>query len=218
MTEMVATISNWCTTLASDMANLDIDLVILVLLAVIAMVVLGRVSTVLQSKEKMVGVAPTTVTVSVDGSKSLPVRNYVSEIQGLAGKPDALISENGFIIPIERKPLARKVRDRYIAQVLVYMRLIEEFEGKKPPYGYLILGPNCRRFKIENTPDRQAWLQKLLDEMRGILAGGPTVPTPHPRKCRKCDVRHECQHRIEDAAPVQIGQRPAQPATKIASR
>lgn len=215
---MVTSISNWCVKLANDLASIDADLIVLVLLTLIAMVVLGRVSTVLQGREKTVGVAPTTVTVSVDGSKSLPVRNYVSEIQGLAGKPDALISENGFIIPVERKPLARKVRDRYIAQVLVYMRLVEEFEGKKPPYGYLILGPNCRRFKIENTPDRQAWLQKHLDEMRGILAGAASNPTPHPRKCRKCDVRHACASRAEEAAPVQIGHRPAGTPAKVASR
>jgi CRISPR/Cas system-associated exonuclease Cas4 (RecB family) len=140
------------------------------------------------------------------------VRNYISEIQGLAGKPDALISEGGFIIPIERKPLARKVRDRYIAQLLVYMRLIEEFEGKKPPYGYLILGPNCRRFKIENSPDRQAWLQRLIDEMRGVLAGQATTPTPHPKKCRKCDVRHACAFKlIEPPAPVTINPKSIRP-------
>jgi len=213
---MIDTISTWTATVANDLAGLDVDLIILVLLAVIAMVVLGRVSAVLESKEKQVGVAPTTVTVSVDGSRTLPVKNYVSEIQGLAGKPDAIIVEDGFIIPIERKPLARKVRDRYIAQLLVYMRLVEEFEGKKPPYGYLILGPNCRRFKIDNTPDRQAWLQKHLDEMRGILAGEATKPTPHPRKCRKCDVRHACSFRIEDA-PVQIGRRPHETPPKVAS-
>ncbi|MFM1848202.1 MAG: hypothetical protein RL417_1676 [Pseudomonadota bacterium] len=214
---MWITITTWLSTTAADLAQLDVDLILLVLLGIIGMVVLGRVNSVLESKEQKVGFSSSTITVSVDGSRSLPVRNYVSEIQGLAGKPDALIAEEGFIIPVERKPLARKIRDRHIAQLLVYMRLIEEFEGKKPPYGYLILGPNCRRFKIENSPDRQAWLQKHLDEMRGILAGEPSKPTPHPRKCRKCDVRHSCAHRVEDEAPVQIGAKRSERPPRIAS-
>jgi len=195
----------WLTDIAHDLAQLDVDLIMLVLISMVSLVVLNRVGAVLHSSEKTVGFSRDTTTVSVDGSKSIPVKNYISEMQGLAGKPDALISEGGFIIPIERKPLARKVRDRYIAQLLVYMRLIEEFEGKKPPYGYLILGPNCRRFRIENSPDRQAWLQRLIDEMRGVLDGQPTKPTPHPKKCKKCDVRHACTFKVlEPATPIAI--------------
>jgi CRISPR/Cas system-associated exonuclease Cas4 (RecB family) len=76
------------------------------------------------------------------------------------------------------------------------MRLIEEFEGKKPPYGYLLLGPKCRKVKIENSDTRQQWLQNHLDQMRSILAGMPSKPTPHPRKCGKCAVRHVCQHSL----------------------
>lgn len=208
----MTTISLWLADIANDLAALDSDLIMLVILGIVSLVVLERVGSVLRSEGKKIGCSPEATTVSVDGSKSLPVKNYVSEMQGLAGRPDALIAENGFLIPIERKPLARKVRDRYVAQLLVYMRLVEEFEGKKPPYGYLILGPNCRRFRIDNTPDRQAWLQKLLDEMRGILAGGATAPTPHPRKCRKCDVRHACSFKIEEApAPIQINARSDRP-------
>ena len=114
---------------------------------------------------------------------------------GLAGRPDALISEEGYIIPIERKPLARKIRDRYVAQLLVYMRLVEEFEGRKPPYGYLILGPSARRFRIENSPERQAWLQKILDEMNAIMKGAAAKAEPHPKKCGKCDVKEVCAFR-----------------------
>src|SRR5690606_19339167 len=140
---------------------------------------------------------------SIDGSTTMPGRNYVSEIQGLAGKPDAIIIENGYFIPIERKPLARKIRDRHVAQLLVYMRLVEEFEGKKPPYGYLILGENCRRVKIPNSEGRQAWLQRYIDEMCAALEEGqPVIPEPHPRKCSKCVVRESCAYRSE---LVQVG-------------
>jgi CRISPR/Cas system-associated exonuclease Cas4 (RecB family) len=179
-----------------EIASLDSKYIFLVMLLVIAVIVLDGVTSTASKKARQAGFDARANPVSIDGSKNLPLRNYVSEMQGLAGKPDALIVEDGFIIPIERKPLARKLHDRYIAQLLVYMRLIEEFEGKKPPYGYLILGSNCRRFKIENSEERQAWLQKILDEMQGILNGNQAVPTPHPRKCARCHVKDSCSHKI----------------------
>lgn len=185
-----------------SVAALDGRLVFLIVLIVISVIVLDGVFRGAEKSAEETGFAKDAVTVSIDGSKTLPVREYVSQRQGLAGRPDALILENGFIIPVERKPLAKKIRDRYVAQVLVYMRLIEEFEGKKPPYGYLILGPNCRRFKIENTPERQAWLQKMIDEMREVLEGAPSRPTPHPKKCRKCYMKDSCTFKVEDEAPT----------------
>lgn len=182
--------------LLNEIATVDGELIILVLLFVVAAIVLDGATAMASKMRKQAGIEGKGTTVSIDGSESLPVRNYVSPIQGLAGKPDALIREGGFIIPIERKPLAKKIHDRYIAQLLVYMRLIEEFEGKRPPYGYLILGSNCRRFKIDNTPQRQAWLQNMIDDMRGVLKGGAAKPDPHPMKCKKCYVRDACSHKI----------------------
>ena len=184
--------------LAHEIAQLDSQIILLALLIMFTVIVLDAISTGIRKTAKHVGVAPKAKAVSIDGSKTLPVRNYVSEMQGLAGKPDAIIVEHGNIIPVERKPLARKIHDRYVAQILVYMRLVEEFEGKRPPYGYLILGPNCRKVKIENSPERQAWLQGFIDEMQAILAkSAPALPTPQPRKCRKCDVRESCSARID---------------------
>ena len=192
-----------------EIASVDSDLILLAILVVMTVMVIDSVSLVAQEKRKASGITKKAVTVSIDGSKSLPVRHYISAMQGLAGRPDALISENGYLIPIERKPLAKKIHDRYVAQLLVYMRLIEEFEGKKPPYGYLILGPNCRRFKLDNTAERQAWLQKMLDQMHGILAGTPAIPAPHPRKCRKCDVREACAHRADTLQPQVVNSKSA---------
>lgn len=185
--------------LIHEVAAVDPELILLSVLIVCCIIVLDAITMRASQKRRQSGISQKTV--SVDGSKSFPVKHYVSEIQGLAGRPDALIVEDGFIIPVERKPLARKIRDRYIAQLLVYMRLVEELEGKKPPYGYLILGPSCRRFKILNTTERQAWLSKMLDEMRLVLEGAAANPLPHPKKCRKCDMRSVCLFRA-DTAPI----------------
>ena len=188
--------------LFSQIATLDSEVILLVALIAMAIIVWDNFDLLSRKKRKQSGFSLKSTAVSVDGSKSLSMRRYVSQIQGLSGQPDALIIENGFVIPVERKPLARKMRDRHVAQLLVYMRLVEEFEGKRPPYGYLILGSQCRRIKISNSDERQAWLQKQLDEMTAIMEGATPRPAPHPRKCAKCDVRSFCSlyHEKEDAA------------------
>ena len=182
--------------LIKSIATINTEFILLVSVVVAGLLILKSLHSSAETKKKGAGITRGSVAVSVDGSRTLPVRHYVSELQGLAGKPDAVISEDGYTIPVERKPLARKLRDRYVAQLLVYMRLVEEFEGRKPPYGYLILGPSCRRFKIENSPDRQAWLQQIIDEMLQIVHGGVCHAAPHPRKCMRCDVKDHCAFKI----------------------
>ena len=193
-------IESLITFLAIRLASIDSEVIALLLIIVAGAAVHKAFLSSARAASHSIGINPESSTVSIDGSRTVAVRHYVSEMQGLAGKPDALISENGFIIPVERKPLARKLRDRYVAQILVYMRLIEEFEGKKPPYGYLILGPNCRKVKIENSEARQSWLQGHLDQMRSILSGAEPFAQPHPRKCDKCDVSMHCKFVHSQAA------------------
>jgi CRISPR-associated exonuclease Cas4 len=183
--------------------------ILLCVLLVIFLLVIERFIKSLEQRRAESGLEKRATAVSIDGGHTHAVREYISDIQGLAGRPDAVILEHGYFIPVERKPLARKLRDRYVAQLLVYMRLIEEFEGKRPPYGYLILGANCRKIKIVNSPERQAWLQSILDEMRGILNGAPSIPTPQSSKCRKCDVRDFCSARA-DLLPAEGVPVPAQ--------
>ena len=197
-----------------QVALLDWRLVALCILVVLAFVILDAALLSARKVKDSVGLSEEKQAVSIDGAKTYPVKNYVSDIQGLAGKPDAIVLENGFFIPVERKPTAKKVRDRYIAQLLVYMRLVEEFEGKKPPYGYLILGPKCKTIKIDNSEKRQIWLDEMLKEMRryldtlpknknqllvtnaeGLVEKSDLVATPDPRKCSKCFVNKFCSWR-----------------------
>jgi CRISPR/Cas system-associated exonuclease Cas4 (RecB family) len=172
----------------------------LVILIILSIIVIDLLLQRIKETAKTTGIKLTqkkTQAVGIEGTKQKPVKNYISTSQGLAGKPDAVLIEDGSIIPVEHKPLANKLRDRYVAQLLVYMRLIEEIDGKRPPYGYLILGANARRVKVSNTRQRQEWLDLKLIEMRGILDGQPAIADPHPNKCHSCRVRNECSFRAE---------------------
>jgi CRISPR-associated protein Cas4 len=180
--------------LLDDLAGVTTDMVLLALLVVVTVIVVDAVSVAITKKRKRLGLTKKTSPVYFEGSERAPTKDYLSEKLGISGRPDAVIKEHGNLIPVEHKPLAKKVRDRYIAQLLVYMRLIEECEGQRPPYGYLLLGPTCRRVKIENTTERQRWLDGLLTGMQQVLTNqGTAKPHPSPPKCRRCDVRNYCK-------------------------
>ncbi len=190
--------------LLTDIAATDTHIVLLAILLVATVIVLDAVSKFAREERKKAGFDDKRSSAALREPGALTLKRYMSDIQRLAGTPDALISEGGYIIPVERKPLGKKVRDRYVAQLLVYMRLVEEFEGKKPPYGYLVLGSNSRRVKIYNTEERQAWLQQIIDEMHEILEGKScAIPKPDSHKCKKCSVRHSCSSRIESPRQLQ---------------
>ena len=196
-------IKNHLYTLIAQLMELDTDYVLYAILLASAAIVLDDVLRVLKTKSKSSGLEVSqALAVNIDGSKKHRAKTYISEIQGISGRPDAVVLERGHFIPVERKPIGNKVRDRHIAQLLVYMRLIEEFEGKRPPYGYLILGKNSRKVKIHNSKDRQDWLSSQLKQMRAIVEEKvPPTPKPHPRKCQKCKVRDRCDAQFQDYQP-----------------
>ena len=159
----------------------------------VLVIVLDSLSAIAAKKQKSSGILPQITNVLTPSANFKEPEEYHSEYQQLSSKPDALLIENGYIIPVDRKIGGNKIRDRHVAALLVHMRLIEEFEGKKPPYGYLILGKNARRVKILNTADRQSWLTGILNEMRAITSGGrEAIAEPGSRKCRNCLVSDFC--------------------------
>lgn len=199
-----------------DLRHLGTDTIVFVILLVITVIVVDGVLLLISNLRVTSGLNKKTKAVSVDGGKRIGAKNYVSDNQLLAGRPDAVIEEHGYLIPVEHKPLAKKIHDRYVAQLLVYMRLIEEFEGKKPPYGYLIIGPQCKRFIVENSPQRQAWLQKMLNEMQEVIGGAPCVATPLPKKCKKCEVRSHCSRALlEETSPRTIRSKSSMLARRV---
>lgn len=144
------------------------------------------------------GLEATSEAVAVKGSTQLPGREFIYDAEQLRSKPDALIREGNSLIPVDIHPLAGKVRDRHVLQLLMHLRLIEFVDGTRPDYGVLLMGKEQRRVEIKNTDEKQRWLETLIDEMRSIMDGVPAVPSPSRFKCRSCDVRQICTHRIVD--------------------
>ncbi len=130
--------------------------------------------------------------IAVVGSTRIPGRSYSSSKLGLSSQPHSLVKEEGFLIPVDVIPSSKKVKDRHVVQMLVHMRLVEAIEGKRPPYGILILGKEQRSVRIKNTEEKQSWLDDILAEMRSILEGVPAIAKPTYYKCKGCDVRAFC--------------------------
>jgi CRISPR/Cas system-associated exonuclease Cas4 (RecB family) len=142
------------------------------------------------------GLAHTVPLISIKGSSRLPEREFYSKKHALISEPDALIKEKGYIIPVDVKPLSKKVRDRHVIKMTLHMKLIEELEGKKPPYGIILLGKDQERVEIENSAEKHLWLDSLIGEMRSILDGIPAAPAPGRAKCAHCDVAEHCNHKV----------------------
>ncbi len=144
--------------------------------------------------EQRSGFTEKTEVIALKGSEYLPSKRYFSPQLGLSSKPDALMRDGNFIIPVDRKPLSKQVRDRHVVQLLMHLRLVENIEGRRPPYGVLLLGENVRSVKIKNTEAKQRWLDSLLEEMWSIMDGLPAAPAPDYYKCKNCDVRAYCNY------------------------
>ncbi|NDG14103.1 MAG: hypothetical protein EB110_00280, partial [Betaproteobacteria bacterium] len=70
----------------------------LITLVVVSLWVIRLFTREAKRRHRDAGFSPAQITLSVDGSSLLPKREYISMSQGLAGKPDALIHEDGKVI------------------------------------------------------------------------------------------------------------------------
>lgn len=146
----------------------------------------------MQRARRRTGITRAMIVRSVEGGAFVAGKEFRSERLGLVGRPDAVVEENGHLIPIERKTFGKRPKDKDTAQLLIYCRLVEAVSGHRPPHGYLITGPHAKRFKVVNSEEKQRWIDAVLRDMRSALAGGACVATPNRRKCEHCSVRGGC--------------------------
>lgn len=141
------------------------------------------------------GMKANTKFVAVHGATDLPESYMYDEDLGLTGKPDAIIKEDGQIIPINLLPTTKKIHDRHIIRLLLHLKLVESTYETEAPYGILLVGKDKRSVKIVNSEERKAWLAEVINEIdKIIVANVEAKALPTKFKCRHCDVKERCAH------------------------
>ena len=115
----------------------------------------------------------------------------------LTGRPDYLVRSREGVIPVEVKSGAAPAQPypAHLLQLAAYCLLVEEQEGRSPPYA--ILKYDDRAFEVDNTTALRRELLNTLDAMRRDL-DARNVKRSHeePGRCRNCGYRERCNQRL----------------------
>jgi CRISPR-associated exonuclease Cas4 len=122
----------------------------------------------------------------------LDTRVLYSARYDLAGRPDRLFRDCGFVIPEEWKS-SLQVYDSHRAQLGCYFILVEEEFGVRLPYGVIVTGDH-QRHEVENTDQLRAWVLELAERIRTARRElNREIPVRQPTtKCRACGMREGC--------------------------
>ena len=119
-------------------------------------------------------------------------------VTGLAGRPDYLVQQGEQVIPVEVKSSRSPASpyESHIFQLAAYCRLVQAEYGRRPAYG--LLHYQERTFAVDYTPQLEAALLELLDEMRGCLASGEASRSHElPARCSGCGYRSICDQKLK---------------------
>ena len=116
---------------------------------------------------------------------------------GLTGKPDYLVEQDGQLIPVEVKSgrAPQAPYDSHIYQLASYCLLVEKTYGKRPAYG--IIHYNNRDFAVDYTPQLEAELLDLLEEMKRDQHK-KEIARSHEQasRCARCGFRSVCDQKL----------------------
>jgi len=128
---------------------------------------------------------------------SRPAKPFFSKRYRITGKPDYIIKNNNYYLPIEVKTSAYKEpQENHILQLAAYCQLIEENYKKFVPYGFLIYS-DISRFKIPFDPKTRFELKSTIDNIRNIIKTGK-ITRNHSEicKCKNCSMRQFCDFKL----------------------
>ena len=132
----------------------------------------------------------------VDSDAEKP-KLFVSKRHGLSGRPDAVVVQGEYHIPVEIKTgrTPRGPLFSHILQVAAYCVLMEEEYGKAPPYG--IVRYEGMSHEVEYNEDLRKLLLGKLKEMQAAAAKGEAHRNHNrPGKCVHCSRRAGCPERL----------------------
>jgi CRISPR-associated exonuclease Cas4 len=131
---------------------------------------------------------------AADGKESI----MVSTQYGLRGLPDVVLRVEDELIPVEVKTgrVPKGPLFSHILQLAAYCLLIEERQGRPPPYGVLQYGKHVRH-EIDYNDELKWTLVNKLIEMRQIIRSGEAHRNHRrPGKCASCSRREGCSERL----------------------
>lgn len=124
---------------------------------------------------------------------------FFDSLYNLTGKPDYIVEKNGIPIPVELKSTSSPAApyESHIYQLAAYCLLVERSSGKRPTHG--IIRYRDRSFLVDYTPELEAALIQLLNEMRSLEAVGKSPPCSHNvvARCKRCGYRAMCSERLD---------------------
>lgn len=148
-----------------------------------------------RARRKRAGYLPAGRIVAADvDSLRVPSKPLFSRTFRLVGQPDYLLATRVGVIPVEVKSskTPSHPHSSHVMQLAAYCLLVEEMEGRPPPYGF-IKYPD-RTFQIPYTSELRHMLLDTLDAMRADLINQAEVHRDHSEihRCLVCSYRETC--------------------------
>lgn len=127
-----------------------------------------------------------------------PAKALYSKQLQISGKPDYIIKEKNYIIPVEIKTGHHTIpQESHIFQLASYCHLVEENNGGLVPYGRLIYADSD--FVIPFNPKIRFEMESILRSMRKILRQKTVQPNHNqPKKCSRCSMKNYCTYSFAD--------------------
>jgi len=125
-------------------------------------------------------------------------KTLVSPHRPLSGKPDYILRlRRGGHVPVEFKSYRYGAQPPHsdLLQVGAYLVLLEDLQGRPPPYGVLRYAD--RSLRVPYTPTLRSEVLRVLAE---LVANGDTTPpgNAHPSLCRACPFMPVCDEARTD--------------------
>jgi CRISPR-associated exonuclease Cas4 len=128
-------------------------------------------------------------------------RRFASVRFRLTGRPDALRRRrDGALVPVEQKHRVAPLNGPFashLVQLWAYCLLVEEAEGRPPPFG--VLRYRDREFRI---PWDGAARAQLLEIRRAAAAPYDGRANPSPARCRGCRWAPRCDVRAWETRTI----------------
>lgn len=129
---------------------------------------------------------------------SQPAIPFFSKRYRITGKPDYIIKNNNYYIPIELKTgICREPQKNHILQLAAYCHLLEENYERFCPYG-IIAYSDKSKFKIQFDPKIRFELESVVKDMRQIMKTGKISRNHNDSyRCKKCSMQQFCDFKLK---------------------